>query len=171
MLNDIQWPDHIQCKPQLIRLYTELDLLPNLVGFHRTFAMGVACRQGTLTPPVTWSRPFCWGYFGRDFGIFSHFCLKNLTEMVRMRDPLLQNYIDWSIKTNLIVQIKLKFGRLFAHCNTLIGFSQLYIKQWFLFNRNSNSHTVNCQQATDISHWNLKSLIGIFKVGEFLHRR
>ena len=39
----------------------------NLSGFHRTFATGVACRQGTLTPPYTWSRPFgtcicstCW---------------------------------------------------------------------------------------------------------------
>ena len=38
-----------------------------LSGFHRTFATGVACRQGTLTPPDTWSRPFgtcicstCW---------------------------------------------------------------------------------------------------------------
>ena len=29
-----------------------------LSGFHRTFATGVACRQGTLTPPDTWSRPF-----------------------------------------------------------------------------------------------------------------
>ena len=26
-------------------------------GFHRTFAMYVACRQGTLTPPDTWPRP------------------------------------------------------------------------------------------------------------------
>ena len=25
--------------------------------FHRTFAMGVACRQGTLTPPDIWFRP------------------------------------------------------------------------------------------------------------------
>ena len=38
-----------------------------LSGFHRTFATGVACRQGTLTPPNTLSRPFgtcicstCW---------------------------------------------------------------------------------------------------------------
>ena len=53
--------------PLLIRLCTELDLLPNLSGFHRTFATGVACRQGTLTPPDTWSHPFgtficyiCW---------------------------------------------------------------------------------------------------------------
>ena len=39
----------------------------SLSGFHRTFATGVACRQGTLTPQDTWSRPFgtcicstCW---------------------------------------------------------------------------------------------------------------
>ena len=50
-----------------------LDFVPNstfyriLSGFHRTFATGVACRQGTLTSPDTWSRPFgtyicstCW---------------------------------------------------------------------------------------------------------------
>ena len=49
------------------------DFVPNstfyriLSGFHRTFATGVACRQGTLTPPDTWSRSFgtcicstCW---------------------------------------------------------------------------------------------------------------
>ena len=49
------------------------DFVPNstlyriLSGFHRTFATGVACRQGTLTPPDTWSRTFgtcicstCW---------------------------------------------------------------------------------------------------------------
>ena len=40
------------------------DFVPNstfyriLSGFHRIFATGVACRQGTLTPPNTWSRPF-----------------------------------------------------------------------------------------------------------------
>ena len=38
-------------------------LLPNLTfyltvwGFHRTFAMGAACQQRTLTPPDTWSCP------------------------------------------------------------------------------------------------------------------
>ena len=40
-----------------------LDFLPTLTlllntGFHRASATGVACRQGTLTPPDTWSRPF-----------------------------------------------------------------------------------------------------------------
>ena len=44
--------------PLLIRLCTELDLYRILIGFHRTFATGVACRQGTLTPPDTWSRPY-----------------------------------------------------------------------------------------------------------------
>ena len=44
--------------PLLTRLDTELDLLPNFEWFHRTFATDVACRQGTLTPPDTWSRPF-----------------------------------------------------------------------------------------------------------------
>ena len=52
------------------------DFVPNstfyriLSGFHRTSATGVACRQGTLTPPDTWSRPLgtcicstCWDQF------------------------------------------------------------------------------------------------------------
>ena len=39
-----------------------LDFLPTLtwllnIGFHRASAAGVACRQGTLTPPDTWSCP------------------------------------------------------------------------------------------------------------------
>ena len=33
MLNDILWPDHIQWQPLLIRLITELDLLPNFEWF------------------------------------------------------------------------------------------------------------------------------------------
>ena len=35
---------------------TEPDISRN-IGFHRAFATGVACRQGTLTPPDTWSCP------------------------------------------------------------------------------------------------------------------
>ena len=57
--------------PPPIRLYTnpwpfftELDLYRLMRDFHRTFATGVACPQGTLTPPGTWSRPI-W-----DFHIF-----------------------------------------------------------------------------------------------------
>ena len=29
--------------------------------FHVTFATGVACEQGTLSPPGTWFRPNFWG--------------------------------------------------------------------------------------------------------------
>ena len=35
---------------------TESDI-PRDIGFHRASATGVACRQGTLTPPDTWSCP------------------------------------------------------------------------------------------------------------------
>ena len=37
-------------------IITESDILPN-IGFHRASATGVACQQGTLTPPDTWSCP------------------------------------------------------------------------------------------------------------------
>ena len=68
MLNDILWPDHIQWQPPTDQtLYRTRPFTEFLSGFHRTFATGVACRQGTLTPPDTWSRPFgtcicstCW---------------------------------------------------------------------------------------------------------------
>ena len=43
-----------------LNIFTETDILPN-IGFHRAFqrasAAGSACRQGTLTPPETWSCP------------------------------------------------------------------------------------------------------------------
>ena len=38
-------------------LITEFDFLPNVQGFHRTYATGAACQQRTLTPPDTWSCP------------------------------------------------------------------------------------------------------------------
>ena len=38
-------------------IFTEFDILPD-IGFNRASATGVACRQRTLTPPDTWSRPF-----------------------------------------------------------------------------------------------------------------
>ena len=38
-------------------IITESDISPN-IGFHRASATGVACQQGTLTRPDTWSRPF-----------------------------------------------------------------------------------------------------------------
>ena len=43
--------------PPPIRLYTNSIFYWLMRGFHRTFATGVACWKGTLTPPDTWSRP------------------------------------------------------------------------------------------------------------------
>ena len=68
-LHDIWW--HVK---HLLALHVDWsDFVPNSTfyriwsGFHRIFATGVACRQGTLTPPDTWCRPFgtciyssCW---------------------------------------------------------------------------------------------------------------
>ena len=38
-------------------VFTEFDVIILNIGFHRASATGVACRQGTLTPPDTWSCP------------------------------------------------------------------------------------------------------------------
>ena len=57
MLNDILWPDTMSI-PYWSDFATNSTIYRILRGFHRTFATGVACRQGTLTPPDTWSRPF-----------------------------------------------------------------------------------------------------------------
>ena len=72
--------------PLLIRLCSELDLFRILSGFHRTFATGVACRQGTLIPPDTWSRPYgtcicstCWDQsFFQTCRYFSGLCSSNI---------------------------------------------------------------------------------------------
>ena len=50
---------------------TALDFQRNTSGFHWTFAMGLACQQGMLTPPDSWFRPLlgacicsdCWDQF------------------------------------------------------------------------------------------------------------
>ena len=39
-----------------LNIITESDISPN-IGFHGASATGVACQQGTLTPPDTWSCP------------------------------------------------------------------------------------------------------------------
>ena len=56
--------------PFVLRIYLNLHLnlhlnlfkftLPNWKGFHRIYATGVACQQGTLTLPDTWFRPPFW---------------------------------------------------------------------------------------------------------------
>ena len=68
------------------------DFVPNstfyriFIGFHRTFTTGVESRQGTLTPPDTWSRPFgtcicltCWDQsFFRTCRYISGLCSSNI---------------------------------------------------------------------------------------------
>ena len=70
-LTNVKW--HSVTWPYTMTTPYWSDFVPNstfyriLSGFHRTFATGVACRQGRLTPPDTWFRPFwtwiwstCW---------------------------------------------------------------------------------------------------------------
>ena len=70
-LTNVEW--HSVTWPYIMTTPYWLDFVPNstfyriMGGFHRTFATGVACRQGTITSPDTWSRPFgtwlcstCW---------------------------------------------------------------------------------------------------------------
>ena len=39
-----------------LKSFTESDISPN-IGFHRAYESGVAFRQGTFSPPETWSCP------------------------------------------------------------------------------------------------------------------
>ena len=69
MLHDNLEDEYIPWDLPLVRYYinflpvteleriTELDFYLNARGSHKTFAMGVACQQRTLTPPDTWSCP------------------------------------------------------------------------------------------------------------------
>ena len=70
-LTNVKW--HSVTWPYTITTPYWSDFVPNstfyriLSCFHRTFVTGVACRQGMLTPPDIWSRPFgtficstCW---------------------------------------------------------------------------------------------------------------
>ena len=68
----VETTDTRSCRTPVCDTFPWLDFLPTLtlllnIGFHRASATGVACRQGTLTPPDIWSRPFgtcicstCW---------------------------------------------------------------------------------------------------------------
>ena len=71
LLTNVKW--HSVTWPYTLTTPYWSDLVPNstfyriLSCFHRTFATDVACRQGTLTPPDTWSHLFgtcicstCW---------------------------------------------------------------------------------------------------------------
>ena len=47
----------VQGKSELYTLLPNATFYRIMKGFNKTLAMGVARRQGTLTPPDTWSRP------------------------------------------------------------------------------------------------------------------
>ena len=64
-LTNVKW--HSVTWPYTMTTPYWSDFYRILSGFHRTFETGVACRQGTLIPLDTWSRPFgtcicstCW---------------------------------------------------------------------------------------------------------------
>ena len=73
MLNYILWPDHIQWQPPTDQTLYQTRPFTEFWEVSTGFATGVACRQGTLTPPDPWSHPFetcicstCWDqYFFR----------------------------------------------------------------------------------------------------------
>ena len=64
--HSVTWP-YTMTSPYWSHFVPNSTFYRILSGFHRTFATGVTCRQGTLTPLDTWSRPFetcicstCW---------------------------------------------------------------------------------------------------------------
>ena len=87
MLNDILILDQLQWHPHQSNFppisWPWYSTWPSLIisGFHRAFATGVACQQGTLTLPDIWFCPFfgdclcsnCWDQFSRTRLVFSRF--------------------------------------------------------------------------------------------------
>ena len=82
--HSVSWP-YTMTIPQWSDFVPNSTFYQNLRGFHGTFATDVACRQGTLTPPDTYSRPFgsyicstCWDqFFYRNCRYFSRLCSSN----------------------------------------------------------------------------------------------
>ena len=111
MLNDILRPDHIQWQPTTDQnSYQAVTLLLNstfyriLRGVHRTFATGVACWQGTLIPPDTWSCPFgtyicytCWyQFFFSEFVVISpDYALRSFDTFSILRDKTDERPHNW----------------------------------------------------------------------------
>ena len=91
------------CWDQFSLLYTDLMTVPNLTftelrGFHGAFATGVACQQGALTPPDTWSRPFgtciCSTWWDQSF---SKLVVIFLRTMLFVYPSVLSRFCIWSI--------------------------------------------------------------------------
>ena len=140
-----------------------LDFLPTVtwllkIGFHRASATGVACRQGTLTPPDTWSRPFgtcicstCWDQSFSELvvilpDLYSHLLQKNLIKFVL--------YSTWMFVRNMRI------------CDVLLFFFQYiylifypisifkeskYAKKWIWFKIDSSFHLGSGEIVTKLA--------------------
>ena len=87
----VETTDTRSCRTPGHDTFPWLDFLPSLtlllnIGFHRASATGVACRQGLITPPDTWSSPFgtciCSTWWDQSFSrtcrYFSGLCSSNI---------------------------------------------------------------------------------------------
>ena len=133
------------------------DFVPNstfyriLSGFHRTFATGVACRQGTLTPPDTWSRPFgtcicstCWDQSFSELVVILPDCairisLGTLSVLLRTfsfyHNDYLASIVPKSWDVMQVVQ---------NHSNWRAGFSLYWT--WFKFGKSTLIEHTLCKQ-------------------------
>ena len=79
---------------QTLYMYQSVTFSPNstfyriMRGFHRIFAMGVACQHGTLTPSETWSHPI-W-----DLHMFNLLRKRRKYDSVLWQNPLYQQKIQ-----------------------------------------------------------------------------
>ena len=125
------------------------DFVPNstfhriLSGFHRTFATGIACRQGTLTPPDIWSRPFgvcicstCWDQsFFRTCRYFSGLCSSNSSTP--------RYFLDFASYLEVVIS-SLKSSLLPFHISWLISIGLRHVSRLFWPTPKQNGHARSC---------------------------
>ena len=146
------------------------DFVPNstfyriLSGFHRTFATGVACRQGTLTPPDTWSCPFgtcicstCWDQsFSELVVILPDYALRIsigtfsiLLEVITIFCPLLQKWLQQNLlqplNRNACTTFSVQSNRL-ELCNRVVFVYRQFLTKIVMVHQN---HYAGFQLLTD----------------------
>ena len=127
-------------------IITGLKIILNLtfhnIGFHRASATGVACRQGTLTPPDTWSRPFgtciyssCWDQS------FSELVVILPDYALRISFRIFSILLCVSF-VRMFLWIRLCLSIIVSLCSFVSSFSCVYFFvfffQWFLIPRQSS---------------------------------
>ena len=112
---------------------TRFDFLLNLtlliIGFHGANATGVACRQGTLTPPDTWSCPTLWlasvlmlRPISPELVLFLDFWVSNIPRYFCFCFPRMANYcIKWLRTYRLAVK-----DQCYIYSNTI----QINVSSW-----------------------------------------